>query len=47
MLFRYPLLFNMEDSQFWYERVDELAAQGLLAPDAVLNTLTQMIERDC
>lgn len=46
VLFRYPLLFNMEDSQFWYERVDELAAQGLLAPDAVLNTLTQMIERD-
>ena len=46
VLIRYLLLFKMEDSQFWYERVDELAAQGLLAPGAVLNTLTQMIERD-
>lgn len=36
----------MEDSQFWYERVHELAAQGLLAPDAVLNALTRVIERD-
>lgn len=37
----------MDGLQEWSRPIDELAAQGLLAPDAVLNTLTQMIERDC
>lgn len=39
-------LFGYPSYSTWYERVGELAAQGLLAPDTLLNTLTQMIEQD-
>lgn len=40
------MLFSIGDTEHWRERVDKLATQGLAAPDAVLNTLTRMIERD-
>lgn len=33
----------MGDLQKWYERVEELAAQGLLIPDTILKTLNEKV----